>query len=314
MKNIVLLCVLAAVLGGGLCAGQEAPTPAAAARHYLIAPDDLLEVYIVDVPELSRTYRVEPDGSLKFPFLKTPVAAAGMTLEEFAAAVAGGLKESGAVSRAQVSASLKETRFSAVAVTGAVNKPQVYAVRGTARLLDVLAEAGGLSDAAGPVVQITRGEAAKRAAPGEPSSLRLKVSELLSSSVQRHNVTIYPGDTVTVPLAEVIYVVGAVNRPGGFALSATRPSVSVLQALALAEDVKATAKKERALIIRRGAENTGREEIALNLGKILQGKSPDPVLEPNDILFVPESGGKKALLRSAEAAVQMATGIVIWRR
>src|SRR5574337_939250 len=71
---------------------------AATAQNYVVAANDVLDVYIIDVPELSRSYRVEPDGKLKFPFLKA-LPAAGMTLEQLSAALAKGLKEAGAVSR-----------------------------------------------------------------------------------------------------------------------------------------------------------------------------------------------------------------------
>lgn len=283
-------------------------------ENYVVAPDDLLDVYIIDVPELSRSYRVEPDGTLKFPFIKAPVPASGMTLEQLSAALAAGLKQAGAVSQALVTVSVKETRFSTVAVTGAVNKPQVYPVWGHVRLLDLLSEAGGVTASAGATVQVARGEVGRRALPGEPPSLTINLSRLFTPTDQRNNVPVYAGDTVTVPLADVIYVVGAVNRSGGFTISATRESISVLQALALAEDLKSTAKKDRAMLIRRGSDNAGRLEVALNLSKILEGKAPDLMMEPNDILFVPESGGKKALHRTAEAAVQMVTGLVVWSR
>lgn len=320
---IVLCCATASLAqqsaAAPASATPEALVPPGAAtlsgpQNYVVAPDDVLDVYIIEVPELSRTYRVEPDGTLKFPFIKPPVPAAGMTLEQLSAELAKGLKDAGAVSRALVTVSVKETRFSTAAITGAVNKPTVYPVFGYVRLLDLLSEAGGLTDSAGSMVQITRGEAARRAAPGQPESLTISLSKLFTSTDQRNNVAIYPGDTVTVPMADVIYVVGAVKKSGGFALSATRESVSVLQALALAEDLKSTASKSQAMIIRRGQNNAGRQEIALDLNKILQGKSPDVVMQPNDILFVPESAGKKAFHRGAEAALQMATGIAVWRR
>lgn len=286
---------------------------AATAQNYVVAANDVLDVYIIDVPELSRSYRVEPDGKLKFPFLKA-LPAAGMTLEQLSAALAKGLKEAGAVSRPFITVSVKETRFSTAAITGAVNRPRVYPIFGHVRLLDLLSEAGGLTDSAGSAVQITRGETARLAAPGEPTALTINLSKLLTSTDQSNNVKIYPGDTVTVPMAEVIYVVGAVNKPGGFVLSATRESVSVLQALALAESFTSYAKKQDAMIIRRGTDNNGRREIAVNLTRVLQGKASDLVLEPNDILFIPESGGKKALHRGADAVLQMVTGIVIWGR
>jgi len=87
-----------------------------------------------------------------------------------------------------------------------------------------------------------------------------------------------------------------------------------MQAIALAENLKPTARRSDALIIRRNlSAPNGRMEIAINLRKIFAGKSPDVPLQPDDILFVPESAGKKILTRGAEAAIQVATGMAIYR-
>jgi polysaccharide export outer membrane protein len=129
------------------------------------------------------------------------------------------------------------------------------------------------------------------------------------------NVPIFPGDTVTIPLGGVVYVVGAVNKPGGFVLSTERHGMTVLQALALAEDAKPTAVRDKALIVRQTSQSNGaRQEIPVKLGQIISGKATDVALQPNDILFVPDSAGRKALRRGAEAAIQLVTGVVVWGR
>jgi polysaccharide export outer membrane protein len=110
----------------------------------------------------------------------------------------------------------------------------------------------------------------------------------------------------------MIYVVGAVNRPGGIALNTSHEHLTALQAVALAADLKPTARRTHSMIIRRNSYRNGeRQEIAINLKKILNGKSPDISLEPNDIFFIPDSTGKKALNRGTEAAIQMAMGLVL---
>lgn len=91
--------------------------------------------------------------------------------------------------------------------------------------------------------------------------------------------------------------------------------MTVLQAVAMGEGLSATAMLKRAMIIRRGEQfSNGREEIPVNLSKILSGRAPDPGLEANDILFIPDSASKRALQRGAETALQIATGVVIWGR
>jgi polysaccharide export outer membrane protein len=91
--------------------------------------------------------------------------------------------------------------------------------------------------------------------------------------------------------------------------------MTVLQAIALAEGLKSTAMGKKAIIIRRGEQFlNGRDEIPVNLRKILSGNLSDPGLKANDILFIPDSTSKRVLQRGAEAAVQIATGVVIWGR
>jgi polysaccharide export outer membrane protein len=116
-----------------------------------------------------------------------------------------------------------------------------------------------------------------------------------------------------VARAGVVYVVGEVRKPGGFVLKSNE-NISVLQALALAEGLTRTAAKSQSRIIRSDEQSGVRSEIPLNLGKILEGKAADPLLRPNDILFVPNSAGRLALYRGMEAALSITTGLIIWRR
>jgi polysaccharide export outer membrane protein len=124
---------------------------------------------------------------------------------------------------------------------------------------------------------------------------------------------VQPDDVISVPRAETIYVIGQVKKAGGFVLN-DRESVTVLQALAMAGDLDSTARPQDSKLLRSLHEGTSRTEIAIDLKKIREGKSPDVPMQPDDILFVPNSVSKKAGIRAMEAAIQMATGIVIWRR
>ena len=293
-------------------------------QDYIIAADDLLDIYILDVPELSRPYRVGGSGELVFPLLARPIRAAGRTLEEFASILTKELRSSGTISNPYVTVTVKESRTHSVSISGAVRNPQIYPIMGPAKLLSVLSQAGGIGDDAGNVVIIARGGLTDRtsdnpggnsdAAPaGAFPTMTINLNELLSFQNPNLNVDVYPGDWVTVPPAGVIYVVGAVNRPGGFVLNTSHAHLTVLQAVALASDLKPTAQREHGMIIRRNPHREGeRQEIAINLKKVLSGKSPDISLEPNDIFFIPDSSAKKALHRSAEAAIQIATGAALF--
>jgi polysaccharide export outer membrane protein len=124
-------------------------------------------------------------------------------------------------------------------------------------------------------------------------------------------VDILPGDTIVVAKAGVVYVVGAVGKPGGFTMDRNE-KLTVLQALALAEGSRPDAALNKSKLIRK--TEAGSEEIPIPLGKILASAVPDQKLQPDDILFVPNSAAKGAARRSLEAIVQTATGVIIYRR
>jgi polysaccharide export outer membrane protein len=306
--------------------GPEAKTIAQPHRaDYVISPDDLLEVSVFDVSEFSRTYRVSPSGSITLPLVPAPIAATGLTTAQLAGAIRDTLQANGLLRKPQVTVEVKESRLHSVAVTGAVKKPQIYPVFAHTTLLDVLSQAEGLSEDAGNVVTVTRGDLALtgRELPGSQDSggqgpvaqtIAVDLKRLLQTGDPRLNIELYPGDRVTVQRAGVIYVVGAVGRPGGFALKNDQEQMTVLKAIALAEDLKPTAIKSRAVIIRDEPARAApaRQELPVNLSEVLEGHAPDPPMQANDILFVPDSSAKKAMRRAAEAAVQIATGVIIW--
>jgi polysaccharide export outer membrane protein len=164
----------------------------------------------------------------------------------------------------------------------------------------VLSAAGGLSDRAGKAITVTH-----RAEPDKP--IVVSISRNLEDH-QDSNVPVYPGDTVMVRRADVVYVVGDVARPSGFLMD-NGGKLSVLQAIALAGGTNPTAKLGAARIIRKGSE--GVNEIPVSLKRLLQAKSGDVPLEADDILFVPASARKIISGRTAEAALQMATAATI---
>jgi len=182
--------------------------------------------------------------------------------------------------------------------------------------LDVLSQAEGLSEDAANTAILQRGDVAIRASGRNDQDLktiRVDLKRLLESGNPDLNIDIYPGDRVTIPRAGLVYVVGAVNKPGGFIMSATTHGMTVLQALALAQDTKPTARRDQSMILRNDPQSPeGRKQIQIDLKKILRGQAPDPILQAEDILFVPDSAGKRALTRSVDSIVQVATGMAIY--
>jgi polysaccharide export outer membrane protein len=140
----------------------------------------------------------------------------------------------------------------------------------------------------------------------------VNVPDLLEARNPAANIRILPHDLITVPRAKVFYVMGEVKKSGGFTLE-QKDSVSIIQALALAEGTTPTAAKQRAMILRQVAGAPKRSEIQVDLDKILKGKTPDVQLVPDDILYVPNSVAKSIRGRAIETAVSTASGVLIWR-
>ena len=276
-----------------------------------ISPDDVLEVYVMDVPELSRQYRISPTGKVVVPLLPNPLTAGGMTPTEFSDELAKELRDRGLVTDPHIVVTIVGSRLKAVSITGAVKMPQIYPVFGKTTLLDVLSQAQGLADDASNVAVISRGVAGAQATGQTMQSVDIK--KLLTDVNPADNIDVYPGDRITVPHAGIVYVVGAVNKPGGFMIK-TSNGMTVLQALAMAEDTKLNSVKSKAVIIRPNPKAPeGHQQVPVNLNLVLAGKQPDLVMLADDILYVPESTTKRAFRNIGQAALQAATLAVVYR-
>ena len=312
--------------GLGSASTQQAPaeyvlspdskvSPQPSAQDYVISPEDQLEIYVLDVPELSRTYRVSQGGQIDVPLLPEPIAAAGLTTARLSQLIAEKLKQAGMVEHPHVTVQVMQSRLHSIAIAGAVKQPQIYSTLGKTTILDAISQAGGLAEDAGNMAVVVRGNMANRelAPASNPRTLTVDLKRLMETGDPSLNLTLYPGDHVTVQRAGIVYVVGAVNLAGGFVLTSDRAQMTVLRAIALAQNVKSTASPEKAMIVRKNPNTPdGAEQIPLDLKKILKGREPDQKLLADDILVVPDSASKKALHRAAEAVAQ-ASSLVIYR-
>jgi polysaccharide export outer membrane protein len=309
---------------------------------YRIGAEDLLNISVFEAPDLNRTVRVSEDGEISLPLIGT-VHAAGLTTLQLESLLEALLKRS-YLTDPHVTVFVKEVKSHAISVIGAVEKPGVYEVRGPKTLLEVLSMAQGLADDAGNSVIIMRhGASASSAAADSPDptsaaasdvpassakqdsaqpptiavareeTTAIKLNDLLNSTNDRSNVVVNPGDIVKVLRAGIVYVVGEVRKPGGFLLRSNQ-NISVLQALALAEGLTRTSSAKHACIIRTDATTGARTELPMDLGKILKGRAPDPILRSKDIVFIPNSAGKSILFRGTEAALSIAGGVIVYRR
>jgi polysaccharide export outer membrane protein len=140
----------------------------------------------------------------------------------------------------------------------------------------------------------------------------LNLKRIMEAKNPEENIQIFPNDVISVPKAEMVYVIGEVKRSGGFVLG-EHQTMSVLQVLSLAEGLNGTADSRHARILRLKRDADQREEMAVDVKDVLNGKKADIALRADDILFIPGSTGKKAALRAVEAAIQTGTGMAIWR-
>lgn len=291
---------------------------------YVIGGGDLLHIEVFDVPELSRDVRVGELGYISLPLIPVKVRAGGLTAFQLEEKLAELLQVNGLVSHPQVTVFVRDPRSQPITVIGAVKKPMVYQVLHQPTLLEVISEAGGISEDAGSTVIITRagnqtaasdtgGSDGNGVAGVAPQTITVNLNDLLESGDPKFNILLMGGDVVSVPHAGIVYVVGAVNKPGGFVLQNDREQMTTLKMLALAGGLTGSARPRQAVILRNTLEASQRKEVAVDLTKVMARKAEDVRLLPSDILFVPDSAGRKALRRTGEALVGLTSGVALLR-
>ena len=220
----------------------------------------------------------------------------------------------------EVIVDIAEFRSHRVSVLGAVKNPGVYQLTGPKSLFEIFP----LPEVSAPMRKRYQGHAPcrfrrpasdrSRTRPsGEFSVGQLDIRGVMQATSPGENIPILAEDVITVPKANLVYVVGAVRRSGGFVLN-EKEQITVLQALSLSEGLDRTAGPKNARILRQTSADSQRSEIPVNVQRILEGRDKDVALHANDILFIPTSKSKAAGIRALEAVVQMGTGVVIWRR
>ncbi len=312
-------------------------------HDYVLGNGDLLDLDVFDVKELSREVRVSQTGSIGIPLVPVRLHVAGLTEVQAQQKIAEVLEADGLVSHADVSLTVRERKSKPITVVGAVGHAMVYQADRPVTILEVLAEAGGVATDAGDTVIVTRPASEPPADPSEPPAIGPKVAlpgtalpdassnsqpsseppllnntitinlnELMETGNVTNNIVLQAGDIVTVPHSGIVYVLGAVGRPGGFVLANDRGHMSTLKVLALAGGLNHTAKSDRAVIVRKDTQGQ-QHEVAVNLKKVMQRQEEDVLLQPSDILYVPNSAGKQAMTRAVELGVAVGTGVALYR-
>ena len=299
--------------------GQSATPPDDATRGYLLGADDVISIRAIDAEEISdKAMRIGNNGFINLPMIGR-VQAGGVTVEQLEAELVNRLKPF--LKHPEVSVNVVELRSQPVSVIGSVKSPGVHQLKGRKTLVEILSLAGGLTDDAGYSAHITRrkdwGEIPLRTSKlddtGQFYVAEVGLREIMEAKNPVENIEVMPNDVISVPRAQMVYVIGEVLKAGGFALG-ERQRVSVLQALSLAGGLARMAARSNAKILRAStSDDSQRTELSVNLNRILQGKDKDVPLQPDDILFVPNSKTRPAMVRTLEAMFSVGTSVAIYR-
>lgn len=265
-----------------------------------IGAGDLLEMTIFDTPELSGKLRVSNGGDILLPLVGS-LHVAGLKAEEAQNLIRQKFVDGGFLKDPQVTVFIAEYATQGVSVLGEVKNPGIYPAFGSHHLLDYISAAQGLTPLAGTSVTVTHASQA-----GDPQHVKMTAG---ATPKPENNPEILPGDTIFVERTGIVYVVGDVARPGGFPMDHDE-QLTILQAVALAQGTNSTAAKGSAKLIRTTSQ--GRQEIPVNLKKILTAKATDLAMQDNDILFVPSSAAKGAM-KTFESALPAAAGASVYR-
>jgi polysaccharide export outer membrane protein len=265
-----------------------------------IGKDDLLGIAVYDSPELTRTVRVGSDGEIRLPMLHHPVQAAGLNPADLEASITKALTEENVMVEPVVTVSVVESRSKPISVSGAVKNPVTIQAIGTVTLLDAISRAGGLSENAGAEILVSKQSST---ASDKPVTLiqRIPVSGLMGGVDTTLNLRLEGGEDIRVPEAGRVFVLGRVKKPGTFFITDGSES-SVMKALALSGGLDSF-PSHSAYIYRVEGGSGGRNEIPIELKKIMDRKAPDVALLANDILYVPDATGTRASMKVLESSI-----------
>jgi len=273
-----------------ICAAQR--------ETLLIGPGDQLKVDVFDTPEMSQSVRVTDAGEIPLMFLGN-VKVADLTPAQAAHVIEAALQSKKLMMHPQISITVEEYATE-VSVLGEVHNAGAYQITTPVSVIKVLSKAGGLTEVADRNITIQR--------HGDPTQTVKYFLSNTSAEALEKNVIVYPGDTVLVPRAGVVYVLGDVARPGGFTMSANESQMTVLQALANAGGTNKTAILSKAKLVRKSPE--GVKEIPISLNAMQKGEHPDVAMQANDILYIPFSYMKNIAFNGTQIAASAASAII----
>ena len=274
----LLVFLVSAIPAGRAYAAQQQEEKVGPVIDYRIGAKDVLQVTVFEKPELNQTVRVSEDGSVSL-LLLGKVRVAGLTAQEVEKNLAQILLEK-YLNTAHVTVFIKE--YQRVSVIGAVAKPGSYEIVGPTTLLQIIAEAGGLTPEAANELYVIR-----QGADGQKDRIPINLNDLMNRGDQTLNIDLQAKDVVNIPKDQTftVFVNGEVKTPGAIQFKQSR-KLTLLQAIGQAGGVTEWASKSKVVINRKDAK-TGKEmRIPINLNKIYDGVISDIFLEDGDVIVI----------------------------
>jgi polysaccharide biosynthesis/export protein len=266
-----------------------------------LASGFLLDVQVFDEPQLSGSIRVDEQGNIKLPLID-PVHVAGDTLPQAEAAVTKSFQDQKVLLHPQVTLNIEQFAGGKIMVLGEVQSPGELDLLTPKGLDVVLSRAGGATNTAGSMIQV------KHTANGATTVQNVPYARDQSMDSLRE-IIIYPGDTVTIPRAGIVYVMGAVGRPGGYVMQEDG-QLNVIQALALADGTTYAAAIKSVHLVRKGPDGQY-SEIPVDFRQMMAGKMAPLILKPEDIVYVPVSKAK-AIMSAGMGLVSSTSSALIY--
>jgi polysaccharide biosynthesis/export protein len=264
--------------------------------RYRIGPSDVLDIRIYNRPQLSReAVRVEGNGMIRMPLIEPEIQAACLTEGELAKEIAS--RYAKYYRNLQVDIFVKEYHSRQVAIIGAVNEQGRFQLQRRIRLLELLTYAKGPSAKAGQTINVVHSAAPSLCKAANDDEIAAFASYKLSDTLRgdaNANPYLDPGDVVTLPDADQVYVVGNVVMPLTIPL---KEPITVSRAIAMAGGPRQDTKKDKIRIVRQEPGAVAKKELIVDLSAIEKRQAEDVQLLPNDIVDVPTSTGR-SLLRS----------------
>ena len=249
-----------------------------------IRPGFQLDVEVFDEPDMSGQFRVGPTGDILLPLVGA-IPVSGATLADVQQHIQHVLKDDGILKNPQVTVDISQYAPTLISVLGEVNAPGRLQMLAPHSLLEVIAYAGGETQLAGGVVEVRHEE------NGKANTTDYHYSRN-SNGDSISDVMISDGDTVIVPRAGIVYVLGQVTRPGGF-LMQEDGKLDMAQALSMAMGTTLLASTKHVMIIRRKPDGTY-VQFEVSYKDMVHGKIAPPQLQAQDIVYVPNSRLKTA--------------------